>query len=173
MLEPGPGLPAVMKIAAIDIGTNSIHLVVVEANARGTFRVLDREKEMVRLGTETLTRGRLSRAAMERGLQALRRFRQLADSRGVEKIIAVATSALREASNGELYVARIGRELRVWPRIISGEQEARLIHRAVVHSIHLADKPTLVVDVGGGSVEVVASRGTSRGRRPRSSAYCA
>jgi exopolyphosphatase/guanosine-5'-triphosphate,3'-diphosphate pyrophosphatase len=148
-----------LKIAAIDIGTNSIHLVVVEAGPRGTFRVLDRDKEMVRLGSETLTRGRLSRAAMERGMQTLRRFRQLADSRGVEKVVAVATSAVREAKNGELYIARIGRELRVWPRIISGEQEARLIHRAVAHSIHLSDAPALVVDVGGGSVELIASRG--------------
>jgi len=148
-----------VKIAAVDIGSNSIHLVVVEANARGTFRLLDREKEMVRLGAETLSEGRLSRRAMERGLETLRRYRQIADSRGVEKVIAVATSAVREAQNADEYLARIGRELRLWPRLISGEQEARLIYRAVAHSVHLADTPSLVVDVGGGSVELVAGHG--------------
>jgi exopolyphosphatase/guanosine-5'-triphosphate,3'-diphosphate pyrophosphatase len=148
-----------VKIAAVDIGSNSIHLVVVEANARGAFHLLDREKEMVRLGAETLSEGRLSRRAMERGLETLRRYRQIADSRGVEKVIAVATSAVREAQNADSYLARIGRELRLWPRLISGEQEARLIYRAVAHSVHLADTPSLVVDVGGGSVELVSGRG--------------
>ena len=148
-----------MRIAAIDIGSNSIHMVVVEASARGAFRVLDREKEMVRLGAETLSEGRLSRRAMDRGLETLRRYRQLADSRGVEKLVAVATSAVREASNGDLYLGRIGRELQLWPRIISGEQEARLIHRAVAHSVHLAEAPVVVIDVGGGSVEVIFGRG--------------
>jgi exopolyphosphatase / guanosine-5'-triphosphate,3'-diphosphate pyrophosphatase len=148
-----------MRIAAIDIGSNSIHLLVVDAAARGTFRVLDREKEMVRLGAETLREGRLNRQAMDRGLETLRRYRQLADSRGVEKVIAVATSAVREAANGDQYLARIGRELRLWPRIISGEQEARLIHRAVAHSVHLAEAPVLVIDVGGGSIELIVARG--------------
>ena len=148
-----------MRLAAIDIGSNSIHMVVVEASARGGLRVLDREKEMVRLGTDTLRSGRLTRPAMDRGLDTLRRYRQIADSRKVEKIIAVATSAVREARNGDEYLARIGRELRVWPRIISGEQEARLIHRAVAHSVHLAGARSLVIDVGGGSVELVLGRG--------------
>jgi exopolyphosphatase/guanosine-5'-triphosphate,3'-diphosphate pyrophosphatase len=148
-----------MKIAAIDLGSNSVHMVVVEATARGGFRVLDREKEMVRLGGDTLIRGRLRRPAMERALATLRRYRQLADSRGVEKLLAVATSAVREASNGDAYLARIGRELRMYPRLLSGEQEGRLIYQAVTHSVHLAGARCLVIDVGGGSTELVLGRG--------------
>lgn len=148
-----------MRIAAIDVGSNSIHMVVVEASGRGSLRVLDREKEMVRLGAETLRTGHLTRRAMDRGLETLRRYRQIADSRRVEKMIAVATSAIREARNGDRYLARIGREVRVWPRIISGEEEARLIHRAVAHSVHLADARALILDVGGGSVELILGGG--------------
>jgi exopolyphosphatase/guanosine-5'-triphosphate,3'-diphosphate pyrophosphatase len=153
-----------VKIAAIDIGSNSIHMVVVEAGPRGSFRILDREKEMVRLGASTLADGRLSARAMKRGLETLARFKRLARSRGVEKIIAVATSALREAENGEAFVARAGREIGLWPRIISGEQEARLIHRAVVHSMHLGEEPFVSVDIGGGSVELTLGQGREVGQ---------
>jgi exopolyphosphatase/guanosine-5'-triphosphate,3'-diphosphate pyrophosphatase len=153
-----------MKLAAIDIGSNSIHMVAVEAGARGSFRILDREKEMVRLGASTLADGRLSARAMKRGLETLARFKRLARSRGVEKIIAVATSALREAENGEAFVARAGRETGIWPRIISGEQEARLIHRAVVHSMHLGEAPFVAVDIGGGSVELTLGQGFEVGQ---------
>src|SRR5688500_3046689 len=88
--HPLPGRDALMKLAAIDIGSNSVHMVIVGVAPYGTFRVLGREKDMVRLGAKTLTRGRLGRRAMERGLCTLGRFRRLADNHGVERILAVA-----------------------------------------------------------------------------------
>ena len=84
-----------MKIAAIDLGSNSIHMVVVEASVSGGFQVIGREKEMVRLGASTLARHHLSAAAMKRGLEALAKYKRLAETHGVDKLIAVATSAAR------------------------------------------------------------------------------
>lgn len=149
-----------MKIAAIDLGSNSIHMVVVEVSASGGFQVIDREKEMVRLGASTLSRGQLSAAAMRAGLGVLTRYKRLVETRGVEKLIAVATSAVREARNGEDFLERIGREIGVWPRAISGEEEARLIYLAALHSVHLEGKRALVLDIGGGSVELALGAGS-------------
>jgi exopolyphosphatase/guanosine-5'-triphosphate,3'-diphosphate pyrophosphatase len=148
-----------MKVAAIDLGSNSIHMVIVEISASGGFQVVDREKQMVRLGAGTLARGRLSAAAIKRGLAALVEYKRLADSHGVDKIIAVATSAIREASNGEDFLEQVGRTIGVWPRAISGEEEAGLIYLAALHSIHLEGKRALVLDIGGGSVELVLGAG--------------
>jgi exopolyphosphatase/guanosine-5'-triphosphate,3'-diphosphate pyrophosphatase len=148
-----------MKLAAIDIGSNSIHMVVAEADPRGAFQILDREKEMVRLGAGTLADGRINARAMKRGFATLDQLVRLARSRGADKVVAVATSALREADNGHAFVSRAGRRLGVWPRIISGEQEARLIYGAVVHSVHVEDGPLVAVDIGGGSIELAWGEG--------------
>jgi exopolyphosphatase/guanosine-5'-triphosphate,3'-diphosphate pyrophosphatase len=148
-----------MKIAAIDLGSNSLHMVLVETVRGGAFRVIGTEKEMVRLGARTLSRGKLSTSAMGRGLAALREYKRVAESTGAEKILAVATSAVREASNGEDFLESVGRELDIWPRAISGDEEARLIYLAALHSVHLEGKRALVVDIGGGSVEVAVGGG--------------
>jgi exopolyphosphatase/guanosine-5'-triphosphate,3'-diphosphate pyrophosphatase len=148
-----------MKLAAIDLGSNSFHMVIVEVSASGAFEVIDREKERVRLGAETLSRGQLPAAAMRRGLAALAEFKRLADSHGVEKLLAVATSAIREATNGEDFLERAGRETGIWPRAVSGEEEARLIYLAALHSVHLGGQRALLVDIGGGSVELAVGVG--------------
>ncbi len=148
-----------MKIAAIDLGSNSFHMVIVETSARGGFRVIAGEKEMVRLGASTLARGRISAAAMRRGLDVLRKYKRIARTQGVDKTIAVATSAVREARNGEDFLDRVGREIGCWPKAVSGEGEARLIYLAALHSIHLEGKRALVVDIGGGSVELALGEG--------------
>jgi exopolyphosphatase / guanosine-5'-triphosphate,3'-diphosphate pyrophosphatase len=148
-----------MKIAAIDLGSNSFHMVIVEVAASGAFKVIGREKEMVRLGADTLSSGRLRVAAMERGFEALAKYKQLADTHGVEKIIAVATAAIREARNGEAFLDRVGRDVGFWPRVVSGEEEGRLIYLAALHSVHLEGKRALVIDIGGGSVELALGSG--------------
>ncbi len=148
-----------MKIAAIDIGSNSIHMVVVEVASSGGFAVIEREKEMVRLGAGTLARGMLSAAAMKRGLAVLVKYKQLARNHRVDKLVAVATSAVREARNGEDFLDQVGRETGIWPRVASGEGEARLIYLAALHSIHLEGKRALVVDIGGGSLELALGAG--------------
>jgi len=148
-----------MKIAAIDIGSNSIHMVVVEVQSSGGFQVIEREKEMVRLGAGALTRGLISAAAMKRGLAVLKKYRQLARNHRVDKVVAVATSAVREARNGEDFLEEVGRETGIWPRVASGQGEARLIYLAAIHSIHLEGKRALVVDIGGGSLELALGAG--------------
>ncbi len=144
-----------MRIAAIDVGSNSIHMVVAQVEADGRFRVLDRAKEMVRLGHRTLSRGRLSAQAMNTGLRTLAAFRTLAERQGVNRMKAVATSAVREASNGGEFIARVEDEVGLRLRVIPGREEARLIYLGVRHAIDLRDRPTVIVDVGGGSVELV------------------
>ena len=147
-----------MRIAAIDLGSNSFHMVIVETRAGG-FQLIEREKEMVRLGERTLSRGRLSAEAMRRGLDTLREYRRLADAQRVDKLLAAATSAVREAQNGEAFLDRVGREIGFWPRVLSGEEEARLIYLAALHSVHLEGRRALVVDIGGGSVELALGTG--------------
>lgn len=142
-----------MKLAAIDIGTNSIHLVVVEFDGR-TFHVIDREKSMVRLGLGMFGEMRLTERAFNEGVEVLSRYTKLAESRGVEEIMAVATSATREADNGTEFLNAIFQNTGVMPRVISGSEEARLIFLAVKHAIDLGGEQGLVIDIGGGSVEV-------------------
>jgi exopolyphosphatase/guanosine-5'-triphosphate,3'-diphosphate pyrophosphatase len=147
-----------MRIAAIDLGSNSFHMVIVESRSGG-FHVIDREKEMVRLGERTLSRGRLSAAAMRRGLDTLREYKRLAVMHGVDKLMAVATSAVREAVNGEDFLERVAGEIGFYPQVVSGEEEARLIYLAALHSVNLEGRRTLVVDIGGGSVELAMGAG--------------
>jgi exopolyphosphatase/guanosine-5'-triphosphate,3'-diphosphate pyrophosphatase len=149
-----------MKLAAIDLGSNSFHTIVVEVGASGTFQVIDREKEMVRLGADTLQSGRLSAATVRRGLQTLAKYKRLAENNGVDKILAIATSAIREARNGEDFLERAGRTIGIWARAVSGEEEGRMIYLAALHSIHLEGKRALVCDIGGGSVELVLGAGS-------------
>jgi exopolyphosphatase/guanosine-5'-triphosphate,3'-diphosphate pyrophosphatase len=150
----------VVRIAAVDLGSNSFHLVIVDVSGSGAFQVVDREKEMIRLGAGTLSRGRLPAEAMRRGLDTLRRYRRLAQTHRVDKMLAVATSAIREASNGEDFLEQVGRAIDVWPKAISGEEEARLIYLAALHSIHLEGRRALVIDIGGGSLELAVGVGS-------------
>lgn len=148
-----------MKLAAIDIGTNSIHMVVVESDGGRSFQVIDREKTMVKLGAELFGTMRLSERALHDGLEVLTRYVKLAESRGVDETLAVATSATREAENGTEFLAAIFERTGLMPRVISGSEEARLIFMAVSHALDLGEDRVLVVDVGGGSVELtVGSR---------------
>jgi exopolyphosphatase/guanosine-5'-triphosphate,3'-diphosphate pyrophosphatase len=149
-----------VKVAAIDLGSNSIHMVIAEMTARGGFQVIDREAEMVRLGSGSLSTGLLTKDGMSRTVSILRAYRRLAQIHKVEETVAFATSAIREARNGEDFLERLGRETGIWARAIPGEEEARLIHIAALHSIHTQGRRTLVVDVGGGSVEIVLGRRT-------------
>ena len=144
-----------MKLAAIDIGTNSIHMIVVEATSKSSFKILDREKEMAKLGAGVFASNRISDRAFEIGLKTIVRYVQLADRLGVDKIITAATSAIREAHNGEDFLNEVVTQTGLSPRIISGQEEARLIFLAVRNSIALEEDKALVFDIGGGSTEAV------------------
>ena len=144
-----------MKLAAIDIGTNSIHMIVVQVNSNLTFDVIEREKEMVKLGEGVFATNRLSDRAYKEGLEVIKRYVQLADQLGVDEIITAATSATREARNGGEFLDAIVKETGIAPQVISGKEEARLIFLAVRQAIALQGKKALVLDIGGGSTEAV------------------
>jgi exopolyphosphatase/guanosine-5'-triphosphate,3'-diphosphate pyrophosphatase len=143
-----------MRIAAIDIGTNSIHMIVVRVRPDLSFEVIDREKEMVRLGAGGLDGRSLTPTAVTAALQTLAKFRRLADSHKVDEIVAAATSAIREADNGGDFLTEVARRTGITVRVISGTEEARLIHMAAVYGVHMGGSPAVVIDIGGGSIEV-------------------
>src|SRR5712671_2447434 len=148
-----------MRIAAIDIGTNSSHMIVVQVRPDLSFEVIDREKEMVRLGAGGLDGRALTPEAMHAALQVLSKFRRLAESHKVDEVIAVATSATREAENGGEFLQAISDQTEIRPRVISGTEEARLIHLAAVYGVSVPGDVAVVIDIGGGSVEVTLGNG--------------
>jgi exopolyphosphatase / guanosine-5'-triphosphate,3'-diphosphate pyrophosphatase len=144
-----------MRLAAIDVGSNSVHMIIAEVSRDGHLEVVDRVKEMVRLGRRSFTTGRLTEEAMEMTVRALANFRRLAHVRRVDRMRAVATSAVREARNRAEFIRRIRRETGIAVEVISGTEEAKLIYDAARHALGLEGGPHLLVDVGGGSVELV------------------
>src|SRR5262247_2811172 len=150
-----------MRIAAIDIGTNSVHMIVVRVRPDLSFEVTDREKAMVRLGAGGLDGRALTPEAMNSALQALSKFKRIADSHQVDEIVAAATSATREARNGGEFLARLERDTGIRPRVISGAEEARLIHQAAVYGVDVGGGRAVAIDIGGGSVEITLGTATS------------
>jgi len=140
-------------IAALDIGTNSFHMVVARALDEG-FEVITREKETVRLGRGADEMRMLASEAIDRGIACLARMRQVADSHDAE-IRAVATSAVREAKNRDEFIKRARREAGIDVRVISGVEEARLIHLGALHGVGIDDQAMFLCDIGGGSTEIV------------------
>jgi exopolyphosphatase/guanosine-5'-triphosphate,3'-diphosphate pyrophosphatase len=164
MVEPGFVIIVeafVIRLAAIDIGTNSLHMIVVRVRADLSFEVIDREKEMVRLGAGGLGGRALTPEAMHAALQVLSKFRRLAESHKVDEVIAAATSATREAENGGEFLKAIVSQTGIRPRVISGTEEARLIHLAAVYGVNVSGDVAVVVDIGGGSVEVTRGIGAN------------
>ena len=149
----------VPRLAAIDIGSNSIRLVVAEAQSGGRYRILDEERESTRLGRSLASQGELDADAIEASLAALRRFQSIAAGQGVESLRAIATCAVREASNGEAFCQRVRQQLDLPIEVISAEQEALLAFHSARRRIDLSDKNTLLVDIGGGSTEIVLASG--------------
>ena len=149
-----------MRVATIDIGTNSIHMIVVEIGSDRAFEVIDREKLMVRLGGGGLDGRALTDTAMGTALQALSRFRRLAEAHKVDEIVASATSAVREADNAPAFLERIERETGVRVKVISSTEEARLIHFAAAYGVDMSGGDAVVIDIGGGSVEITLGSAT-------------
>lgn len=140
-------------IAAVDVGTNSFHLIVVHVKADGNFEIIDREREVIRLGEGNA--GDIKNIfpqAIERAVKALKRFRGIADSHNAQ-VRAVATSAVRESLNKNELIKKVFDETGVEIEVISGYEEARLIYLGILKSVPVFDKKTLVIDIGGGSTE--------------------
>src|SRR4051794_10384220 len=142
-----------MRIGALDLGSNSFHLLVADVHPDGTFESITREKEMLRLGDEVSRHGRITDATLLRAIDAVRRFKRIADADGAIDIVAKATSAIRSADNGSEVVDILEAETGVEVEVISGLEEARLIFAAIRASVVLAPAPALCIDIGGGSVE--------------------
>jgi exopolyphosphatase/guanosine-5'-triphosphate,3'-diphosphate pyrophosphatase len=144
-----------MRIATIDIGTNSIHMVIADTIAPGAFEVVDREREVVQVGRGSFHTGRLRRDAIVRAVDALTRFVQLARRLRSDRILCAATAAVREASNGGTFVDEARARAGISPRVIPADEEGRLIYLAVKAALQLGPKPALLVDIGGGSMQLV------------------
>ena len=147
-------------LGAIDIGTNSIKLLVANIEEDGTLEVLLREKAMVRLGSETLRTGKLSPEAIEAGVSTVEHFVKLAAGAGAEVARAVATCAVREAANSDEFVEAVRKRTGVRVEVISGEEEARLINLAIRSEFPARQDPLFLIDIGGGSTEFVISDGS-------------
>ena len=149
-------------LAAIDIGTNSVHMVVARAVAPERFEILATRKDMVRLGSGGGEMKELSADAIDRGVEVLSRCRAIAEAHDAP-VRAVATSAVREAVNQGEFIRRARDDAGVVVEVISGFEEARLIYLGVIQALPVFDERTLVMDIGGGSTElVVGERGDVR-----------
>jgi exopolyphosphatase/pppGpp-phosphohydrolase len=145
---------AVKRIMAIDLGTNSFHAVIVDIFPDGSFYIVDKLKEMVLLAEKGVGEG-LSEAAMQRGLEALKKIKTLSDHQDSNLILAYATSAIREAENGGVFIQRAIDEIGIKIYAIPGRLEAELIGLAVQHGVQMPEDPALIMDIGGGSVEYI------------------
>jgi exopolyphosphatase/guanosine-5'-triphosphate,3'-diphosphate pyrophosphatase len=163
------------RIAAIDIGSNALRLRIVEVDPptvgpdgpRFTaFRDVFVDRAPVRLGHDVFTKGRIEAGVIGAACEALRRFRAAMDSAKVDRYRAVATSAAREAQNGDLFVERAEREAGVHVEVIEGVEEARLVHLAVSERFDLRGRTAVLIDIGGGSTELTLLRGAAASERP-------
>lgn len=151
--------PAI-RLAAIDVGSNSIRLLVAHVERDGTYRVLDEEREMTRLGEGLVETGRLSDLAIERSLEALSKMKAIADGFQVRRLRVIATSAVREAANGEFLRNEARRRMGMEVEVIDPIDEARLAFHSAARHFKLDGTLTAVVDIGGGSAEVVLAAET-------------
>jgi len=141
-------------VAFVDIGTNSVRMLVVRFNPNHSYSVLTRQKQQVRLGEGEFDEEELTPEAMDRTCVVCRRFVDLARSFGAEEFVAVATSAAREASNQKILLNRLRHESQIDVRVISGLEEARLIYLGVASGLHLGEREGFFIDIGGGSTEI-------------------
>jgi exopolyphosphatase / guanosine-5'-triphosphate,3'-diphosphate pyrophosphatase len=147
-------------LAAIDIGTNSVHMVVVRINPQlPAFNIVDAEKSTVRLGERCPQTGNLTAEAMARAIAALRRCLDMAKIWNAEQVIAVATSATREAPNGKDFIREVEAQLGLKIDLISGQEEARRIYLGVLSGLEFNHQLHTIIDIGGGSTELILGDG--------------
>ena len=147
------------RLAAIDIGSNSMRLIVAEPHRDGTYRILDEEREATRLGSSLDSTGQLPPEAIEHTLTALRNFKKIAEGFQVTELRTIATCAVREAANGPEFCRRAKEEVGIDIEVISSDFEAHLAFLSVQRAFDLAGKNTVIVDIGGGSTEIVLASG--------------
>ena len=141
-------------VGFVDIGTNAVRLLVVRINPNFSYTTISQEKEVVRLGEEEFKDNLLKPYAMERAIFVCGKFVELARTYGATEIIAVGTSAIREASNKEEFLQKLRDETGLTVKVISGEEEARLICLGVASGIDIGEEKAIFIDLGGGSTEI-------------------
>jgi exopolyphosphatase/guanosine-5'-triphosphate,3'-diphosphate pyrophosphatase len=151
-----------VPVAVVDIGTNSTRLLIARMDDGRVAEELERRSVVTRLGRGVDADGRLSEAGMERVFETLTDYRSRMDSAGVDRGVAVLTSAVRDASNGDEFASTVGQRFGLEPRVLSGDQEAQLTFLGAT-SERSDDEPTVVIDIGGGSTEFVIG---AAGREP-------
>jgi exopolyphosphatase / guanosine-5'-triphosphate,3'-diphosphate pyrophosphatase len=145
-----------VRVAVVDIGTNSTRLLVADVDpASGSVNELTRRSHVTRLGHGVDSTGSLSNDAIERVFRTLEEYRAEIDSNGVSANLAVLTSAVRDASNGADFAARVRHDFELDARVLSGDQEAQLTFLGAMTGRPAATEPTVVIDIGGGSTEFV------------------
>jgi len=147
------------RVAAVDVGTNSIRLVVGETDPLTKFRVIEDIKETTRLGGGVFADGCMTDESMEASIRAIERMKDIAVGCRVDRVRAVATSAVREAGNRDEFLDRVERRTGVRLEVIDAEHEARLAFSSVVNTFELDDRRVAITDIGGGSTELVLSSG--------------
>ena len=150
-----------MRLAIIDCGTNTFHLLIVEKSADGIFKELFKSKANVKLGEKGISRDYISEEPFKRGIEALRRFRKEIDRHQATKIIAFATAAIRNAKNAKEFMHAANEEADISIAVISGEREAELIYHGVRKALDLGDSSSLIMDIGGGSTEFIIANSTT------------
>ena len=147
------------KVAIIDLGTNTFHLLMAEVDDRDTFTILGKLKEPVKLGEKGITKQHISTASYKRGIHALQKFQKLIEANGIKTVFAFATSAIRSADNGKQFIEDARQQAGIEIEIINGNTEASFIHEGVKNGIRLPHgEDVLLIDIGGGSVEFIVSR---------------
>jgi exopolyphosphatase / guanosine-5'-triphosphate,3'-diphosphate pyrophosphatase len=151
---PSPEIRPQTRIAAIDVGSNSIRQIIADVHPDGTISVVDEMKAHPRLGRGVHATKALSPEAMDAAIEALTRMATLAKKFGAQRIEAVATSAVRDAENAEFFLARVKQATSLKLRVLQGEDEARLCFRSALAHFDLGAGRTVVLDIGGGSLEL-------------------
>lgn len=147
-----------LRLASIDIGSNAIRLFVGQASKNGRIRVLEDQRASVRLGKDAFSTGYIRPMTQSELEKALRAFREICDDLGVKNIHAVGTSALRDSTNSEKVIRQLKKRTGIDVQLINGHREATLLHKAVSHTVNIQNRDALLIDMGGGSLEVVLSR---------------
>ncbi len=144
-----------MRVAAIDVGTNSVHLLVADITSDGGVRFVEKAREQVELGRGGIDHATLTEDAMQRGLRAMISFKDAIDSLSVEAVTAAATSAVREAKNGSEWIRRVREQTGIHVKVITGADEARLIYLGARKDLDFSRGYALLLDLGGGSAEFI------------------
>jgi exopolyphosphatase/guanosine-5'-triphosphate,3'-diphosphate pyrophosphatase len=156
---------AKLRVAVLDLGSTSFHLLVADASPTGRIERVVRQRVMLRLGATIAAEGEIPKAIAARAVESARELQGLAEAHGAERLIPVATAALRDARNGAALASSIARELGTKVRVLSGLEEARLIFGAFRRRVPLGDAAALGMDLGGGSLELAIGDARSAGRR--------